>query len=83
MVKGKDPPICNRCNSQITVNHVLVECRKYDAARRKYFSNPSLASMLKETDNFSIDRLILYLQEIDILNKIWDIVEYIYPLNHN
>ena len=70
MVSGMDPPICNRCNVQLTVKHVLVECRKYTASRRKYFNNPSLTTMLRETDSFSLDRLVLYLQEIDLLSDI-------------
>ena len=70
MVSGMDPPICSRCNVQLTVKHVLVECRKYTASRRKYFNNPSLTTMLRETDSFSLDRLVLYLQEIDLLSDI-------------
>ena len=70
MARGMDPPICNRCNKQITVKHILVECRKFIASRRKYFNNPSLINMLRETNEFSLNRLVLYLQEIKVLNDI-------------
>ena len=70
MVRGLDPPVCDRCNVRITVKHILVECRKYIATRRKYYNNPSLITMLREADNFSLNRLLSYLQEIDILDKI-------------
>ena len=70
MVRGLDPPICDRCNVHTTVKHVLVECGKYTASRRKYYSNPSLTTMLRETNKFSLSRHVSYLQEIDILNNI-------------
>ena len=70
MGRGLDPPICDKCNVRITVKHTLVECRKYIASRRKYYNNPSLTTMLRETNNFSLNRLVLYLQEIDFLNNI-------------
>ena len=70
MVRGTDPPYCNRCNVRITVKHVLVECQKYTAVRRKYYNSPTLITMLRETDNFSLYRLISYLQETNILSTI-------------
>ena len=65
-----DPPQCNRCNAAVTVKHLLVECRKYSHIRRKYYSNPTLSTMLEETKNFSLSKLVLYLQETDLFNKI-------------
>ena len=70
MVRGIDPPVCDRCSVQVTVKHILIECEKFTAARRKYYNNPSLSTMLRETDEFSLNRLISYLQEIGILNNI-------------
>ena len=70
MVRGLDPPVCDRCNVRMTVKHILLECRKYIAARRKYYNHPSLITMLREADDFSLNRLLLFLQETDILNKI-------------
>ena len=70
MARGMDPPICNRCNKQFTVNYISVECQKFIVSRRKYFNNPSLINMLSETDEFSLIRLVLYLQEIKVLNNI-------------
>ena len=70
MVRGLDPPVCDRCNVRTTVKHIAVECGKYTASRRKYYSNPSLTTMLRETEKFSLNRLVSYLQEIDILSNI-------------
>ena len=70
MERGTDPPMCDRCNTQITVKHILVESTKFTAIRRKYYNNPSVISMLKETNEFSINKLWMYLQEIDLVRKI-------------
>ena len=70
MVRGLDPPVCDRCSVLTTVKHIFVECGKYIAPRRKYYNNASLTTMLRETDNFSLNKLVSCLQEIDILNSI-------------
>jgi len=66
---GTNPPMCNRCNMHITVKHILVECPKFQLAIRKYYNNPSLVNMLKETDKFSTNK-IMCLQDIYLTNQI-------------
>lgn len=55
--------MCNKCNVDIAVTHILVEYPRYLAICRKYYSNPSMLGMLKKTDDFSVNKL-MYLQEI-------------------
>ena len=57
-----EPPKCDRCRVTITVKHLLLECRKYVTIRNEYFRNPTLSDMLAESNDFSIDKLVLYLK---------------------
>ena len=65
-----NPLICETCRVSVTVEHLLVHCRKYTATRNKYFNNPSLADMLTETSGYSPTKLLEFLRETEILNKI-------------
>ena len=58
-----EPPKCDRCRVTIAVKHLLLECRKYVTICNKYFRNPTLSDMLAESNDFSIDKLMLYLEE--------------------
>ena len=70
MEGNTNPPICVRCRVPITVKHLLVQCRKYDVIRNKYFNNATLADMLTETSSYSPSRLLRYLKETELLNKL-------------
>ena len=64
------PPECNRCRVTVTVKYLLLECRKYVTIRNKYFLNPTLSDMLTEGNDFSIDKLVLYLKETNLFQQI-------------
>ena len=65
-----EPPECNRCRVTITVKHLLLECRKYVTIHNKYIRNPTLSDMLAESNDFSIDKLVLYLEEANLFHQI-------------
>ena len=65
-----EPPECDRYRVTITVKHLLFECRKYITIRNKYFRNPTLSDMLAESNDFSIDKLVLYLKEANLFHQI-------------
>ena len=65
-----EPPECDRCRVTITVNHLLLECRKYVTIRNKYFRNPTQSDMLAESNEFSIDKIVLYLKETNLFHQI-------------
>ena len=65
-----EPPECDRCRVTITVKLLLLECRKYVTIRNKYFRNPTLSDMLAESNDFSIDKLVLYLKETNLFHQI-------------
>lgn len=53
MIDETNPTMCNRGNVYITVKHILVEYPKILAILRKYCNNPSMITMLKETDTIT------------------------------
>ena len=65
-----EPPECDRCRVTIIVKHLLLECRKYVTIRNKYFRNPTQSDMLAESNDFSIDKLVLYLKEANLFHQI-------------
>lgn len=62
--------MCNRCDVQLTVKHIMGNCPKFLATCKNYCNNPSVISMLKEAVDFSNNKFMRYLQEIDLVNKI-------------
>ena len=68
-----DPPECDSCRCSITVKHLLLDCRKYSAIRSnfsKYYNNPSLTEFLAEGDGFCLEKLVSYLKEAGLYDKI-------------
>ena len=68
-------PVCDQCNLPVTVSHILIDCSKYSEKRNEYFQplvqqGLTLNLLLAESDTFSIDRIIKFLTDIDILNHI-------------
>jgi len=43
LMERGEPPICDTCQTQISVQHILTECTKYSAQRRRYF--PDIAGL--------------------------------------
>ena len=77
LMEKKPPPQCPVCNTQITVEHFMVECPKYKTKRNIYFNSLcrngqrlTLQSILEESDTFNITRVMNYLRDIDLLNEI-------------
>ena len=66
----REPPECDRCQSTLTVKHLLLECRKYTTIRNKYYNNPTLSDMLAEGNNFSVSRLTTFLKEANLFHRI-------------
>ena len=65
-----DPPECDSCRCPITVKHLLLDCRKYSAVRSRYYNNPSLKEILAEGDGFCLEKLVSYLKETGLYDKI-------------
>lgn len=53
MEGGTNPSVWDRYEVHTAVKHVMVECLKCFMTHKKYYSNPSIMTMLKETDDIS------------------------------
>ena len=64
-----DPPICQVCKVQLSVEHILVQCRKYTNVRHKYhMQNKDISTILN--DEVDVGHLIGFLKEIKVFNLI-------------
>lgn len=48
LIKREDPPVCEVCNTELTVQHILLECNKFPS-RRQLISVGSLKELLGST----------------------------------
>ena len=70
MQMQSDPPECNGCRCLITVEHLLLDRRKYSAILSRYYNNPLLTKTLAEVDGFYQEKLVSYLKETRLYDKI-------------
>ena len=64
-----DVPRC-RCNSTLTIKHLLIECRLFNQQRYIYFKNKSMAEILGESEQFSVSRVLQFLKSTGFINQI-------------
>ena len=48
LLKGETAPQCTCCNQLLTVNHILVDCKKYEKIRKKSFHASNLTLLFKD-----------------------------------
>ena len=75
LMERKPVPLCNQCNVQLTVQHILIDCPLYTQQRNHRFrhldvNTLTLKKLLEDSDRFDISKIIAYLKDIDVLNKI-------------
>ena len=63
-------PICNTCRSPITIKHIFEVCPTYREERRKAFGNMKLDEILGEKEKFSSKKIINFLKETKLIDKI-------------
>ena len=77
LMEHDQPPVCEVCNSNLTVEHILIFCEKYKNQRKTIFKDfylngnrPNLKSLLEESNIFSIRTIMKFLRETDLLDKV-------------
>lgn len=58
----QNPPICEVCNDEITVAHILLNCRKYDHIRRKIGLSNNIQIVLNNNKKNEI-KLLKFVKE--------------------
>lgn len=68
MLCGENQPNCDMCRTTITVDHILIECPKYENKRRELALPQNIELCL--TNNFYIKKCINFLKEINLFQEI-------------
>ena len=63
-------PQCTVCSTQLTVRHILCDCRNYTAQRNLYLRNKSLKEILSDSNEFYLDRILTFLTKTNLIDKI-------------
>jgi kelch-like protein 2/3 len=70
LLKKTSAPVCDCCGTVVNVRHLILHCRKFDEARRKYAIDPtSLRAALCNNDE-SEKRLLNFLQDTNMYRKL-------------
>ncbi|KAG8290902.1 hypothetical protein J6590_108256 [Homalodisca vitripennis] len=69
LMSRDDPPVCDTCDTVITVKHVLVDCPRYSVHRRNSNLPASLNDILCD-DETATQRLLCFLNTTSLINKI-------------
>jgi len=54
LLSGEDQPICTKCETVLTVKHILLDCPELRDVWLKYFTASSLKNIFESVDNQSI-----------------------------
>ena len=68
LLEGSRPPVCDECHVLLTVEHILVECTKFRAARLRYGLQSNIKILLD--DNADIVNVMEFLKEIGLFYEI-------------
>ena len=69
LFEGGRPPECDHCQVQLTVEHILVDCRKYVNQRIRHHTHDKELHILLD-DDMDVDNIMEFLKEIDLFYKI-------------
>ena len=70
ILRNETPPICDSCQTVLSVEHVLLYCRKFVGSRRRHDLGNSLQVVLGDDDS-ALSKLFCFLRESRIYNFIW------------
>ena len=67
ILRREDPPECTACQEIYSVRHVLIDCIDLGLIRPRFYSVPDMKTLF---DTVSVDRIISFVKEINLLSKI-------------
>ena len=69
LLEGSDAPVCDHCGVSLSIGHILVHCRRYNATRQKWrLEGKPIQYIL--SDDADVDSIMGFLKEIDIYYNI-------------
>ena len=67
LLKAEIAPHCGTCGQQLTIKHILMDCKKYKNTRRKYFNEQNLRTLFGKVNPYKI---LHFLRKINLLDFI-------------
>ena len=68
LLKRDSPPQCDACQTQLTVEHVLLHCPTWNAIRANHFTDTNLFDLFSNvTSRYIVD----FIKEIGFYRRIW------------
>ena len=67
-LKGIAEPMCQECNAILTVEHILLNCKKFENSRKNHLKN--ITSMKNVFDNNECKTILNFLREVQLFEKI-------------
>jgi len=67
LLKKDSPPQCSACQTQLTVEHVLLHCQTWNAIRANYFTATNLSELF---NNVSSRSIVDFIKEIGFYRRI-------------
>lgn len=67
LLRKEEPPWCDKCNSLLSVEHILTKCSAFSSSREKFFINGQLKDIFT---NVPPERIFDFLREIKLFHKI-------------
>ena len=67
-LKGVAEPMCQECNTILTVEHILLNCKKFENSRKNHLKN--VTSMKNVFDNNECKTILNFLREVQLFEKI-------------
>lgn len=77
LLRKENKPLCEECGQQLTINHVLLSCTRFEMLRKKYFTrfydehipfHPAL--ILGESGLVDLSCVFSFLKEANVLRKL-------------
>ena len=68
IIKKEMAPQCDQCKTKLTINHIILECKKYEAIRHKNQIPSNMETIFQNTIN--INRLNKFIHEIKLNDQI-------------
>uniref|UniRef100_A0A1B0CYZ6 Uncharacterized protein n=1 Tax=Phlebotomus papatasi TaxID=29031 RepID=A0A1B0CYZ6_PHLPP len=69
ILEREESPICEHCNNDLSIKHLLLECPNYAELRRKHGIEGNIKEMLKNEES-KIKKVILFIKESKIYEKL-------------
>ncbi|XP_076397943.1 uncharacterized protein LOC143266274 [Megachile rotundata] len=70
LLKRENQPQCDKCKVNMTVKHLIEECRKYEKQRKQYGLEQTIAKALSNDEKIITEHTLPYIKAIGYMEKI-------------